>query len=67
MIEAPNGQKVPCGKTGEPWYFLEELYPAFGNLIPRDIGSREILKVCEMDLAFKGKCRFISMFLIYLM
>ncbi len=22
-IEGPDGKKVPCGKTGEPWYFLE--------------------------------------------
>lgn len=54
-IKAPNGQDVPCGKTGEPWYFLEELYPAFGNLVPRDIGAREILRVCEMGLGADGK------------
>ena len=34
----PDGNEVVCGETGEPWYFLEELYPAFGNLVPRDIG-----------------------------
>jgi succinate dehydrogenase / fumarate reductase flavoprotein subunit len=28
------------------WYFLEEKYPRFGNLVPRDIGSREIHDVC---------------------
>ena len=49
-IEAPDGRIIPCGKTGEPWYFLEELYPSFGNLVPRDIGSREILRICEMGL-----------------
>lgn len=54
-ILSPNGEKVPCGKTGEPWYFLEELYPAFGNLVPRDIGAREILQVCEMGLGVEGK------------
>lgn len=54
-IVAPNGNLVPCGKTGEPWYFLEELYPAFGNLVPRDIGSREILRVCELGLGIDGK------------
>lgn len=53
-IEAPNGKIVPCGKTGEPWYFLEEFYPAFGNLVPRDIGSREILRVCELGLGIDG-------------
>jgi succinate dehydrogenase / fumarate reductase, flavoprotein subunit len=53
-IETPNGEMIPCGKTGEPWYFLEELYPAFGNLVPRDIGSREVLKVCELGLGIDG-------------
>lgn len=28
------------------WYFLEEKYPRFGNLVPRDIASREIFDVC---------------------
>lgn len=54
-IKTPDGKEIPCGKTGEPWYFLEELYPAFGNLVPRDIGAREILKVCEMGLGVDGK------------
>ena len=26
-IMAPDGKTIPCGKTGEPWYFLEEMYP----------------------------------------
>jgi succinate dehydrogenase flavoprotein subunit len=30
----------------ERWYFLEEKYPAYGNLVPRDIATREIFKVC---------------------
>ncbi len=30
----------------ERWYFLEEKYPAYGNLVPRDIASREIFDVC---------------------
>ncbi len=32
--------------TSERWYFLEEKYPKFGNLVPRDIASREIYHVC---------------------
>ncbi len=32
--------------TGERWYFLEEKYPAYGNLVPRDIATREIFQVC---------------------
>lgn len=55
QIEAPDGKMIPCGETGKPWYFLEEMYPAFGNLVPRDIGAREILRVCEMDLGADGK------------
>jgi succinate dehydrogenase / fumarate reductase flavoprotein subunit len=54
-IAIPDGREIPCGKTGEPWYFLEELYPAFGNLVPRDIGSREILRICEMGLGIDGE------------
>jgi succinate dehydrogenase / fumarate reductase flavoprotein subunit len=30
----------------ERWYFLEEKYPAYGNLVPRDIATREIFKLC---------------------
>ena len=54
-IEFPDGSIRPCGKTGEPWYFLEEMYPAFGNLVPRDIGAREVLRVCEIGLGVDGK------------
>ena len=53
-IAFPDGSVQPCGKTGEPWYFLEEMYPAFGNLVPRDIGSREVLRVCEQGLGIGG-------------
>src|SRR3990167_9631372 len=38
-----EGKTIPCGQTGKPWYFLEEMYPLFGNLVPRDIASREVL------------------------
>lgn len=55
QIISPDGKEVPCGITGEPWYFLEDLYPAFGNLVPRDIGAREILRICEMGLGIDGK------------
>jgi succinate dehydrogenase / fumarate reductase, flavoprotein subunit len=30
----------------ERWYFLEEKYPSLGNLVPRDIATREIFQVC---------------------
>lgn len=54
-IRAPNGEEVVCGESGKPWYFLEEFYPAFGNLVPRDIGAREILRVCEKGLGVDGE------------
>jgi succinate dehydrogenase flavoprotein subunit len=54
-ITTPDGKIIPCGRTGEPWYFLEELYPAFGNLVPRDIGAREVLRICEMGLGIEGQ------------
>ncbi|MCH9630142.1 MAG: Fumarate reductase flavoprotein subunit [Chlamydiia bacterium] len=54
-ITTPDGREIPCGKTGEPWYFLEEMYPAIGNLVPRDIGAREILRVSELGLGVDGK------------
>ncbi len=54
-ITTPEGKTIPCGETGKPWYFLEELYPAFGNLVPRDIGAREVLRVCEKGLGVEGK------------
>jgi succinate dehydrogenase / fumarate reductase, flavoprotein subunit len=28
------------------WFFLEEKYPRYGNLVPRDIATREIFDVC---------------------
>lgn len=54
-IETSDGRTIPCGETGKPWYFLEELYPAFGNLVPRDIGAREILRVIELGLGIEGR------------
>jgi succinate dehydrogenase / fumarate reductase, flavoprotein subunit len=31
----------------ERWYFLEEWYPKYGNLVPRDIATRAILRLCS--------------------
>jgi succinate dehydrogenase / fumarate reductase flavoprotein subunit len=28
-------------------YFLERLYPSYGNLVPRDVGSRAAKRVCD--------------------
>lgn len=37
------GQDIP---ENERWYFLEEKYPKYGNLVPRDVATREIFDVC---------------------
>ena len=51
-----EGNKRPCGKTGEPWYFLEDKYPAYGNLVPRDIATREIFSVVyDLGLGVEGR------------
>ena len=31
------------------YYFLEERYPEYGNLVPRDIATREIFDICVND------------------
>ena len=47
---------LPVVKVGVPWYFLEEKYPAYGNLVPRDIAAREIFDVCvNQHLGIDGK------------
>src|SRR5205809_139129 len=38
----------------ERWYFLEEKYPAYGNLVPRDIATREIFQVCLDGFGVNG-------------
>jgi succinate dehydrogenase / fumarate reductase, flavoprotein subunit len=40
----------------ERWYFLEEWYPKYGNLVPRDVATRAIHKVVyEFGLGIEGK------------
>jgi succinate dehydrogenase / fumarate reductase flavoprotein subunit len=39
-------QQIP---EAERYYFLEDRYPAYGNLVPRDIATREIFKVCIQE------------------
>src|SRR5712692_3195314 len=44
---AKGDQRSPSSiPEKERWYFLEEKYPAYGNLVPRDIATREIFQVC---------------------
>ncbi|GIN86809.1 succinate dehydrogenase flavoprotein subunit [Heyndrickxia sporothermodurans] len=58
MSESARGEggRVWTYKDGKPWYFLEEKYPAYGNLVPRDIATREIFNVCvDMKLGINGE------------
>ena len=58
MSEASRGEggRVWTYKDGKPWYFLEEMYPAYGNLVPRDIAARAIFDVCvNQGLGIDGK------------
>jgi succinate dehydrogenase / fumarate reductase flavoprotein subunit len=54
QIKDENGNWIPCGKTGERWYFLEDMYKLLGNLVPRDIAARAIHQVCELGLGVEG-------------
>ncbi|PYS71087.1 MAG: succinate dehydrogenase flavoprotein subunit [Acidobacteria bacterium] len=41
--DARSPSQIP---EAERLYFLEEKYPAYGNLVPRDIATREIFQIC---------------------
>src|SRR5262249_60113754 len=58
MSESARGEggRVWVPRDGKPWYFLEEWYPKYGNLVPRDIATRAIFKVVfEMGLGVDGQ------------
>ncbi|RKN85150.1 succinate dehydrogenase flavoprotein subunit [Paenibacillus ginsengarvi] len=58
MSESARGEggRIWTYKDGKPWYFLEEKYPAYGNLVPRDIATREIFHVCvDEKLGINGE------------
>ncbi len=43
----PGDDRAPADiPENERLYFLEEKYPAYGNLVPRDIATREIFDIC---------------------
>lgn len=47
ISEAARGEggRLFTERRGSRWYFMEELYPELGNLMPRDVVSREMYKV----------------------
>lgn len=58
MSESARGEggRVWTYKEGKPWYFLEEMYPAYGNLVPRDIATRAIYHVVfDLGLGVNGE------------
>ena len=56
VSEAARGEggRLFAQRGGEPWYFMEERYPELGNLMPRDVVSREEARVMA-DPATTGK------------
>jgi succinate dehydrogenase / fumarate reductase flavoprotein subunit len=44
--DARDPRQIP---EAERYYFLEERYPAYGNIVPRDIATREIFNVCVKE------------------
>ena len=50
ISEAARGEggRLCVMRGGQPWYFMEELYPELGNLMPRDVVSREMVRVTRL-------------------
>ncbi|MCB0829137.1 MAG: fumarate reductase/succinate dehydrogenase flavoprotein subunit [Solirubrobacterales bacterium] len=54
----PGDDRAPTDiPDQERYYYLEERYPAFGNLAPRDIASRAAKVVCDDGLGVGGTGR----------
>ncbi|MBQ9030996.1 MAG: FAD-binding protein [Parasporobacterium sp.] len=49
ISEAARGEggRLFTLRGGNPWYFMEEKYPELGNLMPRDVVSREMYFVAH--------------------
>jgi len=59
-VPSDGGKDERSGKQrppkGEPWYFLEDWYPKYKNLVPRDVATREIFHVCrDLKMGLDGK------------
>jgi succinate dehydrogenase / fumarate reductase flavoprotein subunit len=47
----PGDERAPREiPDDERYYYLEERYPRFGNLVPRDVASRNAREVCDQEL-----------------
>lgn len=47
VSEAARGEggRFMTYKDGKPYYFMEDMYPEYGNLVTRDVASRAIWKI----------------------
>ncbi len=53
LNDARDAKSIP---ESDRWYFLEEWYPKYGNLVPRDVATRAIHKVVyEHGLGIDGQ------------
>ena len=51
-----EGGRMWVPRDGKPWYFLEERFPKYGNLVPRDVATREVFQVVfEENLGIDGE------------
>jgi len=50
-----SGDDARTIPDNERYYFLEERYPAYGNIVPRDIATREIFQICMAGLGVGGQ------------
>ncbi len=47
----PNEKRAPVDiPDADRYYYLEERYPRFGNLVPRDVAARNAKDVCDQGL-----------------
>lgn len=44
--DSRSPEQIP---ENERYYFLEQRYPKYGNLVPRDIATREIFSICVSE------------------
>src|SRR6202161_2923970 len=53
----PTDKRVASSiPEADRWYFLEERYPKYGNLVPRDVATRAIFKVVyEHNMGIDGQ------------
>lgn len=51
ISEAARGEggRLFVRRDGKPWYFMEDKYPELGNLMPRDVVSREMNAVVNRE------------------